>query len=114
MVRWTVAGREFSESFLTKTAADGRKSELISALRDGQPFDVDRGLPLSELRREKQITWYELGRRYVRARWEGAPAKTRTTWADALATVTFELVKSKAACRTSGSYAGRSTAGRST
>ncbi|MFI5644826.1 tyrosine-type recombinase/integrase [Kitasatospora sp. NPDC051705] len=96
MVRWTVAGREFSESFLTKTAADGRKSELISALRDGQPFDVDRGLPLSELRREKQISWYELGRRYVEARWEGAPAKTRTTWADALATVTFELVKSKA------------------
>lgn len=29
-------------------------------------------------------------------RWDGAPAKTRTTWADALATVTFELVKSKA------------------
>ncbi|WAL76381.1 site-specific integrase [Kitasatospora sp. YST-16] len=96
MVRWTVAGREFSESFLTKTQADGRKAELITAARAGEPFNVDRGLPLSELRKEKQITWYQLGRNYVEKRWTGAPAKTRTTWADALATVTFELVKSKA------------------
>ncbi|BFV58715.1 hypothetical protein KCMC57_up38190 [Kitasatospora sp. CMC57] len=31
MVRWTVAGREFSESFLTKPQADGRKAELVVA-----------------------------------------------------------------------------------
>ncbi|MFD0571772.1 tyrosine-type recombinase/integrase [Kitasatospora gansuensis] len=31
----------------------------------------------------------------MKARWDGAPAKTRTTWADALATVTFELVRTK-------------------
>ncbi|MEV6212885.1 site-specific integrase [Kitasatospora sp. NPDC051914] len=96
MVRWSVSGREFSESFLTKTQADGRKAELITAARAGEPFDTDRGLPLSELRKEKQVTWYQLARNYVEKRWNGAPAKTRTTWADALATVTFELVKSKA------------------
>src|SRR4051794_34013060 len=33
MVRWTVAGREFSESFLTKTQADGRKAVLVVAAR---------------------------------------------------------------------------------
>lgn len=96
MVRWTVGSREFSESFLTKTQADGRKAQLITAARAGEAFDLDRGLPLSELRKEKQVTWYQLGRNYVEKRWDGAPAKTRTTWADALATVTFELVKSKA------------------
>lgn len=98
MVRWTVAGLEFSESCLTKTQADGRKAELITAARKGEPFDTATGLPLSELRekeaKEKAVTWYELGRRYVKSRWDGAPAKTRTTWADALATVTFEMVRS--------------------
>lgn len=96
MVRWTVAGREFSESFLTKTQADGRKAQLITAARAGEPFDVDRGLPLSELRTENAVTWYQHGRNYVKSRWDGAPAKTRTTWADALATVTFEMVRTTA------------------
>jgi hypothetical protein len=96
MVRWTVAGKEFSESYLTKTQADGRKSGLIVAARAGEPFDTVQGLPVSELREPDVTTWYQHGRNYVKARWEGAPAKTRTTWADALASVTFEMVRSKA------------------
>ncbi|MDH6107988.1 tyrosine-type recombinase/integrase [Kitasatospora sp. GAS1066B] len=100
MVRWTVATGEFSESYLTKTQADGRKAQLVTAAASHEPFDTETGLPLSELRKlkedEKAVTWYQHGRNYVEARWDGAPAKTRTTWADALATVTFELVKSKA------------------
>ncbi|MFD0347927.1 tyrosine-type recombinase/integrase [Kitasatospora aburaviensis] len=99
MVRWTVNGREFSESYLTKTQADGRKAELLVAAASHQPFDTETGLPLTELRRRQEeqnsVTWYQHGRNYVEARWDGAPAKTRTTWADALASVTFELVKSK-------------------
>lgn len=96
MVRWTVAGREFSESFLTKTQADGRKAELVVAARTGEPFDTGCGLPVSELQEEDVTTWYQHGRNYVEARWKAAPAKTRTTWADALASVTFEMVRSKA------------------
>jgi integrase len=96
MVRWTVAGKEFSESYLTKTQADGRKAVLITAAHSGEPFDRERGLPVSELRQQDATTWYQYGRNYVKARWEGAPAKTRTTWADALATVTIEMVNSKA------------------
>ena len=75
MVRWTVAGREFSESFLTKTQADGRKAQLITAARAGEPFDVDRGLPLSELRTENAVTWYQHGLNYVKSRWDGGMNK---------------------------------------
>ncbi|MFG2903689.1 tyrosine-type recombinase/integrase [Kitasatospora sp. NPDC048286] len=99
-VRWTVNGLEFSESYLTKTQADGRKAVLLVAAASHEPFDTETGLPLSELRKlreeENAVTWYQHGRNYVEARWDGAPAKTRTTWADALASVTFELVASKA------------------
>ncbi|MFJ7274696.1 tyrosine-type recombinase/integrase [Kitasatospora sp. NPDC098663] len=99
MVRWTVNSREFSESYLTKTQADGRKAELLVAAASHQPFDTETGLPLAELRKRQEeqnsVTWYQHGRNYVEARWDGAPAKTRTTWADALASVTFELVNSK-------------------
>lgn len=58
-VRWTVNGREKSESFLTKGLAESRRAKLMTAARDGEPFDARTGLPASELRALKQqTTWY--------------------------------------------------------
>ncbi|WP_217213948.1 hypothetical protein [Streptomyces sp. AC550_RSS872] len=60
MVRWTVNGREKSESFMTVGLADSRLSKLMTAARDGEPFDEHTGLPASELRAIKQRTaWYD-------------------------------------------------------
>ena len=53
-VRWTVNGREKSESFLTKGLAESRRSKLITAARGGEQFDMRTGLPASELRALKQ------------------------------------------------------------
>lgn len=50
MVRWTVNGREKSESFMSFGLADSRRSKLMTAARDGEPFDEHTGLPASELR----------------------------------------------------------------
>ncbi|MFB6783857.1 hypothetical protein ACFCX0_42885 [Streptomyces sp. NPDC056352] len=60
-VRWTVSGREKSESFLTKGLAESRRSKLMTAARDGDPFDTQSGLRASEIRALKQrTTWYVL------------------------------------------------------
>ncbi|WP_328935139.1 MULTISPECIES: integrase [unclassified Streptomyces] len=92
-VRWTVNGREKSESFLTKGLAESRKAKLITAARDGEPFDPKTGLPTSELRALRQrTTWYAVAREYMDARWERTPGNTRRTLAEALATITVAFV----------------------
>ncbi|MFF4253749.1 hypothetical protein ACFY1L_21330 [Streptomyces sp. NPDC001663] len=44
----TVNGREKSESFITKGLAESRRAKLMTAARDGEPFDSQTGLPASE------------------------------------------------------------------
>ncbi|MGW1867342.1 tyrosine-type recombinase/integrase [Streptomyces mauvecolor] len=93
MVRWTVNGREKSESFMTVGLADSRRSKLMTAARDGEPFDEHTGLPASELRAIKQrTTWYDLAHEYLDQRWDRTPGTTRRTLADAFATITPALV----------------------
>lgn len=96
-VRWTVNGREKSESFIAKGLADSRRSTLMSSARRGEPFDVDTGLPASELRaRQHGITWYQHAHDYIDQKWDRTPGNSRRTLADALATITPALVKSEA------------------
>jgi hypothetical protein len=97
-VRWTVDGREKSESFATKGLAESRRAKLMTAARDGEPFDRHTGLPASEIRATRQqITWYTFARAYMDQRWDRTPGNTRRTLADALATITPALVQAKAA-----------------
>ncbi|MFE7044559.1 tyrosine-type recombinase/integrase [Streptomyces atratus] len=92
-VRWTVNGREKSESFLTKGLAESRRAKLITAAREGEPFDPKTGLPASELRELRQrTTWYTVAREYMDTRWERTPGNTRRTIAEALATITVAFV----------------------
>src|SRR5690349_10582601 len=95
-LRWLVGERKHSKSYTLKVQAEGRRSELMSAVRRGDQFDEETGLPVSELRaRQGSITWYEHSRAYVARKWALAPAKSRKNYADALATITPALVKTK-------------------
>lgn len=59
-VRWLVGPQKHSKSYTLKAQADGRRSELMTALRKGDQFDVETGLPASELRTlHGSVTWYE-------------------------------------------------------
>ncbi|MCC5476889.1 tyrosine-type recombinase/integrase [Streptomyces barringtoniae] len=96
-VRWLVGPQKHSKSYTVKAQADGRRSELMTALRKGEQFDVETGLPASELRAlNGSVTWYEHTRAYVAGRWDRLPAKSRRNDADALATITPVLVKATA------------------
>ncbi len=95
-LRWLVGERKHSKSYTLKVQAEGRRSELMSAVRRGDQFDEETGLPFSELRaKQGSITWYEHSRAYVDRKWALAPAKSRKNYADALATITPVLVKTK-------------------
>lgn len=95
-LRWLVGERRHSKSYTLKVQAEGRRSELMSAVRHGDQFDEETGLPVSELRaKQGSLTWYEHSRAYVDRKWASAPAKSRRNYADALATITPALVKTK-------------------
>ncbi|MFI1191504.1 tyrosine-type recombinase/integrase [Streptomyces californicus] len=96
-LRWLVGQRKHSKSYQLKAQADGRRSELMSAVRRGEQFDEETGLPVSEIRAQHgSVTWYEHTRAYVERKWATAPAKSRKNYADALATITPALVKTRA------------------
>ncbi|MEU5328755.1 site-specific integrase [Streptomyces parvus] len=96
-VRWTVNGRERSESFITKGLAESRRAKLMTAARDGEAFDEQTGLPASEICAIRQrTTWYDLAHAYIDERWDRTPGNTRRTLADALATITPALVRREA------------------
>lgn len=92
-LRWKVGTRPHSESFLTLGLAESRRAQLITAAREGEPFDITSGLPKSLVIKERDISWYEHARRYIEMKWTHSPGSTRRTLAEAMATVTPALVK---------------------
>ncbi|WP_406730410.1 hypothetical protein [Streptomyces sp. NBC_01794] len=92
-LRWRVGVRPFSKSYALKAQADGRRTELLSALRNREQFDSESGLPASEVRALQSPTWYAHTLAYTDMKWAGASAKHRASIADALATITPRLVK---------------------
>ena len=100
-VRWTVAGREFHQSYETSALADSRLAELRTFARGGVAFDTETGLPVPEVRKARveaakssELSWYEHAVRYVARRWDGQAGNSRRSTGEALATVTPVLLTS--------------------
>jgi integrase len=97
MVRWKVGPKPHGKSYATKTQADGRRAQLLSARQRGELFDVETGLPKTEFDAQNakpQPTWFEHAKDYAEMKWRAAAsAKGRATRADALASITAALVK---------------------
>ncbi|MEU0991054.1 site-specific integrase [Streptomyces sp. NPDC005953] len=91
-LRWRVGSRPHSKSFKLMPQADGRRSELLTALREREQFDENTGLPARELASLSSPTWYEHATTYALMKWPRAAAKHRAGIAEALAVVTPTLV----------------------
>jgi integrase len=92
-VRWTVAGKEFPETFDTKGLAEAYMARLLTVMRTGEAFDTETGLPVSWKRESKHVpTWYEHAVKFAAMKWPRLAPKSRAAIADSLATVTAALV----------------------
>ncbi|MFF1797564.1 tyrosine-type recombinase/integrase [Kitasatospora sp. NPDC058263] len=95
-LRWKVGPKPHSKSYVTNTLAVGRLAELRTAMKKGEEFDVETGLPASELRalakQQAQVTWFDHAKKHAEIKWSDASAKERATRADGLATITPALV----------------------
>lgn len=94
-LRWRVGSQPHSKSYKLKPQADGRRSELMAALREGQQFDEETGLPAKELAALAMPTWYEHAKAYALMKWPGAAAKHRAGIAESLAVVTPAFMSTK-------------------
>lgn len=93
VVRWGVAGRPRKRRFPTAALADGYRSSLVTALRQGEPFDVASGRPVSALVREaNRVSWYAFACEYVDMKWPSISPKHRKGIAEALSTVTVAML----------------------
>ncbi|WP_240124663.1 site-specific integrase, partial [Streptomyces sp. MUM 136J] len=103
-LRWVVAGHVHGDTFTTSALAESRRSELWQAMnRRGEAFEIESGLPESEVRAaaeaaeaadaEAPLRWFEFCRKYVAGRWRTSAAKSREGMADGLAAVTLAMVK---------------------
>lgn len=91
-VRWSVAGRVFSESFRTKGLADNYRSMLMRATRDGEDFDTESGLPGSMAEKKATLSWYAFALKYLAMKWPHAAPNTRDGINESLASVTVALL----------------------
>jgi hypothetical protein len=93
-VRWRVAGRDKSKSFLTRALADSYRAELIRAARQGLEFDPATGEPPWWAAPEPTVrTWLEHAVAYADMKWPRLAPHSRASLADALATVTLALTR---------------------
>ena len=86
-VRWRIAGRDRSRSFMTRALADSYRAELVRAARKGNGFDPATGEPAAWAVPEPvTVTWYQHAVAYAEMKWPHLAPHSRAT--DALATVT--------------------------
>jgi integrase len=84
-VRWYTNSQEHSEWFLTKPLAERRRSDLMQAARRGEAFDVDTGLPESELTKVNSRTLLKVAQDFIDAEWDSHRPNTRRSYVDCLA-----------------------------
>jgi integrase len=91
-VRWVVGGQSQRKPFVEKTLAESFRSELVTAARKGEAFDIESGLPVTMLRAGRELPWYALACEWADLKWPRAAATTRQTHAYALTQLTAALL----------------------
>jgi hypothetical protein len=92
-VRWQVAGKRWKEPFKTSALAESFRSDLVSASRKGEAFDVETGRPVSMTRKAPEMSWYNFACKFVDMKWPHIAATTRRTPAEAMTALTVLMLK---------------------
>ncbi|MER5179857.1 site-specific integrase [Streptomyces sp. NPDC002896] len=90
--RWNVAGNVFSETFRTKALAEHYRAKLMRAMREGEEFDTESGLPASMEQQKATLSWYAFALKYLAMKWPHAAPNTRDAINESLTSVTVALL----------------------
>ena len=79
-VRWRVAGRDRSRSFMTRALADSYRAELVRAARRGLAFSPATGEPAAWAAAEPAtVTWLQHAVAYTQMKWPHLAAHSRAS-----------------------------------
>lgn len=96
IVRWAIDGRQRSKAFRIRAEAERFRSFLLVAIRDGERFDPETGVPVSWLPSDGDTRVHEWAARWLAEQWfEWAP-RTRDSATEALARFVPLVVDSRA------------------
>lgn len=93
VVRWTVGRKESSKSFAGWALADNFRTDLKKAMKAGELFDVETGMPESMQPQTSGETVFAFAQTYVQAKWTDAAANSRRGIIESIVCVVIELVK---------------------
>jgi integrase len=94
-VRWKVGEEIFSDTSRTKGLAETFQSKLRQAMRVGEEFDTETGLPPSMREKKAPLTWYQFSLIYLKMKWPHAAPNTRDEINEGLTAVTKVLLLDK-------------------
>ncbi|AQZ67574.1 integrase [[Actinomadura] parvosata subsp. kistnae] len=94
-VLWQTNGLNWKRSFQKEAQADAFRSKLVTAARNGEPFSLTTGEPISWARADRpDMSWYRFACKFVDMKWTDASAKHRAGIAYALTMATFGMLDS--------------------
>jgi integrase len=92
-LRWSVDRKPRSRSFSTKAMANSRRAELSAAVSQGEPFDVETGLPASMVRTpSEEILWWDWALLYIDTKWPRLAPSSRRSTVEALVGCTMAML----------------------
>jgi integrase len=92
-VKWRAAGNKQQRTFTTLKLAESFRSDLLVAARDGVPFEVATGLPVTMRHERTSLTWFEHARDFVAEKWPHVSPRHRKGIAETMTNVTVALVR---------------------
>ncbi|MEU9240657.1 site-specific integrase [Streptomyces sp. NPDC048385] len=92
-VVWKVGAKKHSKTYSTKALADARRSDLLTAVKRGEPFSLETGLPISHSSKAAETNWYDFALDFVDKTWPHSSGNTRKNLAKAMTTATVALLR---------------------
>ncbi|KUO15270.1 hypothetical protein AQJ91_42670 [Streptomyces dysideae] len=92
-VVWKVDTKKHSKTYPTRALADARRSELMTAVKRGEPFSFVTGLPISYSSKAAETNWYDFAIEHVDKTWTRSSANHRKNVAKAMTAATIALLR---------------------
>ncbi|ALC31769.1 hypothetical protein ABE83_07320 [Streptomyces sp. CFMR 7] len=92
-VVWKVGVKKHSKTYPTTALADAQRSALLTAVKRGEPFSTETGMPISYAGKAADTNWYDFAIEFIDKKWPHFSANQRKNVAKAMTPATIALLR---------------------
>ncbi|MFJ4710198.1 tyrosine-type recombinase/integrase [Streptomyces anulatus] len=92
-VVWKVGAKKHSKTYPTTALADAQRSALLTAVKRGEPFSTETGMPISYSSKAADTNWYDFAVEFIDKKWPHFSANQRKNVAKAMTPATIALLR---------------------